>query len=342
MNEMYTHIATVSCRHQYFKDGLFKPLGFSIEENSVKVMKDLGIVLKQFSGGFHLLALDMDLLASEKNDKSLQLHFNCRDSYYINYTNLPNYSPGEDLLYFSNLNAQPASEEILSLHNGDFVESGDVVRLSHGQIKIPSFDPADTYIFLDASNESLPLDSIHESTLDPSEFSISNYRQGLVKIQSESAVVHKVYFQPKVVWKKPLGTIELFTATLSDHFKEKGNVVHYEINFNNRHTYWKYFLVDPVYQKFDALSIINKEKKPVFNSAQKQQIQENMDAIVFESINKLPLLEYSEHNFQLVDNYNADSRSGKVIIKNLVHASPEQLFLESPPSDEFIYSHIYI
>jgi hypothetical protein len=50
----------------------------------------------------------------------------------------------------------------------------------------------------------------------------------------------------------------------------------------------------------------------------------------------------SDENFQLVDNYDPVNRSGKVILKNMVKASSEQLFSDPAKSAGNAYSHIYI
>ena len=78
-----------------------------------------------------------------------------------------------------------------------------------------------------------------------------------------------------------------------------------------------------------------------FMKARKTQIQDNNDIILIESENEIPLLEYSENIYQLMG-YDINLRSKELIIKNLVHASPEQLYFEGTTTKKNIYSHIYI
>ncbi len=64
---------------------------------------------------------------------------------------------------------------------------------------------------------------------------------------------------------------------------------------------------------------------------------EEGDHWVFESHLPIPLLEYAEETFKLVD----DNKEPP-IIKALPRASPEQLFKVDENNMESIYSHIYI
>lgn len=342
MKNKYHHIATILCNHSYFKKGLFKSLDFTIADESLKLMKDLGIVLKQFAGGFYLLSSNPELLASDNKEHSLKIYLNCKDHYYINYTNLLSYVPAEDIFYFNNINAiVPQNSNVRALHIEQYVGENNKIAISNGNIKIPEFDIAKNYMFKDASGGLVLRDNVQESTRYPGEIRITNISEGLVQIFSNDEVAHEVYYYPNAVRKKPLGIMELFTSVLFDHF-EGGGKVNYELTFNIRHTFWKYFLRGSAYQRFNDLSVIHKNEGNRFSSFKKQQIDQNTGAIVFESKEALPLLEDSEVIFQLVNNYDADLRSGRVLIKNLRHALPEQLYKELPPNNEHDFSHIYI
>lgn len=342
MNQNYYLIASISFKHKYFKNGLFKTLSFSIAEDSTKIMKDLGIILKHFPGGFHLLSNNPELLVTQTNKKSLTFYFGNSDPYFINYTALDDYSPARDILYFNNSDKQRTFDENpFCMHNEDFVSLEDVIQSTNGTIEIPMFDETKTYQFYDVLNEELSTGSVQESLMDPGKYTVNELPEGLIHIKSDGSTVQKVYYSPNVVWNKPLGVLELFTNMLYQDY-QLNEKVNYEVNFNNRRTIWKYFLTDPTFQQLNDLSIIDKEKGSIFKKPQKQKILENTDAIVFESKNKLPFSEFSHFTLQLIKNFNPNSGSGKVIVKNLPRASPDQLFNDSQEHEEFIYSHIYI
>jgi len=369
MNQNFNLIATIYFKHNYFKDGVFKTIVFAVAEDSTKLLKDLGIVFKYFSGGFHLLSANTGLLDSEREENSLNIYIYCNDPYYINYTNLTNaYSPTKDILYFNNLKPRFSrtddnGNDISYLHNEEYAGESEILRLTNGQFIIPSFDSTKTYAFNTLPDNRLDDENIKESRLVEGEFSVSNVSEGIIKIvtidkndtQEEliEEQVNELYHYPNVIWKKPMAIIELFTKTLSDDFVKDGEKIIYCINFNNIKTKWKYFLTSPIYKKFSDLKIIQKDNGTTFRKAIKTQIQDNNDIMIIESENEIPLLEYSENTYQL-KGYDTKLRSNKLIIENLVHASPEQLYfksqknnvdnqnIEEGTSKKIIYSHIYI
>jgi hypothetical protein len=342
MKQAYTHILTFLFKHRYFRNHLFQPTDVACTESSTRLLTNLGIIIKPFAGGFNLLASDPELLDSINEGESIQLHLNCNDPLYINYTELPLYRPNDKLIYFNNLSAisDPGNERFL-LHEKEFVGENEVVQLTQGKINVFQFDPAIVYRFADSLGNEISSECVTQSLQDSGEFMLSNLPPGLVRIYTGKQEVGKYYYSPKTIWKKPLGIVEIYTGKLFDHYKEKGKV-EYAVVFNNRQTIWKYFLVSPVYHKFDKLSIINKGKDQIFNPPQKQAVLKNPEAWVFESKTQIPLSENSEENYQLIDNYDPIQRSGKVIHKNLTKASPEQLHYDLTKFEEPVYSHIYL
>jgi len=341
MQQSYTHILTFLFKHQYFSDELFRSIQVSFDEDTYKLIKDLGIIIKPFSGGLHLLASDPELLDSINDTSPLQLYLNCSDPLYINYTELPLYRIPDKLLYFNNLEVILDSKSpAFILHNDEFVGSNEIVHLSNGKIQIPNFNADNEYYFSDAVGNEIPAHCITKSAQEPGTFFISNLPQGIIVVNYNKKI-KRFYCNPKAVWKKPFGIVEIFTNALYKQYDPKKQQVEYAINFKNRETVWKYFLVSPVYQKFKNLSIINKGKEQIFNPPQLKQVN-NADALVLESKHKIPLVELSDENYQLVDNFEAGNGKGKIILKNLVKASPEQLFRDDTKTTETIYSHIYI
>lgn len=342
MRQTYTHLLTFLFRHRYFRDDLFKSIEIIFAEGTPKLIKDLGIILKPFSGGFHLLASDPELLDSLNDQTPIQLHLKSKDPQYINYTELPAYQLSDKLLYFNNLSAEfDKKSNGFILQKEEFVGLNELVQISYGKIDIPASGSNQQYRFTDATGHEISSQCITRSVQDSNEFLVSNLSQGIIRVFAETKEVKKVYLYPKAIWQKPMGIVEIFPGELLRHFKEKGKA-EYTVNFNNRQTIWKYFFVSSVYQKFNNLSIINKGKEQVFNAPQKQLVYKNPDAWVFESKMKIPLSELSDESYQLVDNYDSVHRTGKVILKNLVKATPEQLHFDITKSEAPAYSHIYL
>lgn len=337
MSQVYYHLATVNFLHSYFKDGLFKSLTFTFSKDSVKLLNDLGVVFKQFYGGFHLLSASPELLISENNKKSLKFYLNCSDPYYINYTQLSAYSQNENILYFNNLNTHKVSEEnTVSLQKTEFVDKDDLLHLSYDTINILDYNPENNYTFYDVLNNEISIEYIMEASPNSGKYIFNNLPEGTFHIKSNNELTQSLYNTSNPIWKKPMGVLELFTDILYQDYitNEKAN---YIVNFNNRSSYWKYFLVSPIYKNLGILNIINGNKDHIFEFPEKQLLDNNTEAIVLTSKSELPLLEYTNDNFQLV------AENGNIVLKNLPRASPEQLYNENTQDGKIIYySHIYI
>jgi len=339
MKQTFDHLLTFLFKHLYFSDSLFRSINVSFADGTQKLLKDLGIIIKPFPGGFYLLTSNPELLNS-RDTTSIQLLLNCTDPFYINYTELPTYRLTDKLLYFNNLSVfSNEKNEGYLLHNEEFVGQNDVVQIIHEKFSPLNFNAEKGYRFTDAAGTEITSQFIALSVHEANTFIISNLLQGLILLYDFDEEVKKFYYFPNSVWKKPFAIVEIFPEKLFKQYNENGKI-EYALNFNNRHTFWKYFLVSPVYKNFKNLSIINKGKEEIFSSPQKLPVHKNEEALVFESKKKIPLSELSDENYQLVDNY--DNGKRKIILKNLTKASPEQLYRDETKSNEAIYSHIYI
>lgn len=338
MEQTYQHLLSLEFQHKYFKNNLFRSLQVSYDRDMASLLLDLGIVLKSYRGGLHILALNPELL-KVNGTIPIRLYLECNDPYYINYTLLPTYTPNENILYFNNLGVVPDASAS-KLHQEEFVGSHHVVPLSYGRITINDFSSDKRYHFHDALGNEIPMEHFRVSHSNPQELSISDFGQGIVRQFADGEEGQTLYYSPNAVWKKPLGVIELYPGQLYEHYGKQGKL-DYVLAFAARKTIWKYFLLDSVYQNFENLSIINGGTKQLFHRPKKTKVQDR-EALMFESTEGIELSEFSEDNFQLIDNYNPELGSGKIVIKYLPRASAEQLYHYPENSGEFIYSHIYM
>jgi len=342
MQQQFLHISTILFNHQYFSDKKFKSVNITIEGQTSKFLSNLNIIIKSFPGGVHLLTTEPELLNTPDETDAIRLLLNSKDSLFFNYTEISAYRPSDNILYFNNLfTSSKAGKNVFPLNKNKFVTQNDVVPVVKEKISIPNFDSKKKYGFTDVAGIEITSQNIHHISQDSGDFYLFNLNDGIVYIKDGKKEIGKVFNYTKDVWKKPLGILEIFPRKLYEQFKKIGKI-YYTINFNNRQTVWKYFLVDPVYQKFKNLTIINKSKDRVFNAPEKKTFHQEMEALVFESKNKIPISELSNNSFQLVDGYDPNLKAGKVIVKNLANASPELLHHDETKSSETIYSHIFI
>lgn len=101
MEERFTQMATITYQHNFFRNNIFKVLKTDISFQISQLLKGLGLFIKPFSGGIHILSLNIGKLQLEE-ESYISLNLNCNDPYSINYTQLPiDYVPS-DILYFNN------------------------------------------------------------------------------------------------------------------------------------------------------------------------------------------------------------------------------------------------
>ncbi len=341
MGQVYQYLLTIVFQHRYFSDGQFRSLQVSCDQESILRLRNLGIILKSFSGGVHLLASDPGLLKGENHKTPIRLFLNCKDSYFINYTELVPYRPADTLLYFNDLEVVSSAESTGGrLHKEDYVGARQVVSLSFGKIAPITFSPDKKYRFKDVLGNPIPDGNIRQSPHHPENFLVQNGTQGLILVFADGKEEERWYYYPQSVWKKPLGLIEIYAGALFERFSKNGPQ-EYRVNFDSKRTIWKYFLLDSVLRDFNHLSIIDQNKQQVFNPPQKEQVQD-AEALVFTSKDKIALADFSEDRFQLVDQFDPELKKGKVILKTLPRASPEQLYRGDASSEESMNSHIYI
>lgn len=328
MQQQFHHILDITLLHGYFKSHNFKTIQFALADSAKALSRNLGIVLKPFTGGISMFSSMPELLkASDFEMEPIRLNVYCYDSFYVNYTELTGYYPMQTILYFSNLNHDNY------LHYGAFVGPENVILLSSGIIKIPNYKEASRYQFINAVGT--PISEVHiQKTQTPGEYRLTNFKEGLIKIFQDYKKVATVYVNTKTIWNKPLAIIDIYPSKLDD-FNTNQVKQEYLIAFNNRRTIWKYFLVDSVYEKdkFKNLKIRSQDKPNLFGSPMEVEIA-NKKVRVFESLEKIPLQEFADNHFELVN-----SVTGELIVNRLPQASPDQLFNSD---GESMYSHIYI
>jgi hypothetical protein len=337
MQQSFKHILDITLKHGYFKDKVFRTIHLTTADDTLILLRNLGIVLKPFSGGISLFAANTELLKTTDVDLgAIRLYLYCNDPYYINYTDFnykepARHSLSDTIVHFNNLRSS-------LMNKNEFVSEEDVVPLSFGIISIPEDDVTKTFVFKDSRGQLISGQHFRRLQSDQNiEFMISNLQEGLIRIFEGNLQISAVYYVPTSVWKKPMGIVEIYIANLyNQHITTEK--VDYTIQFKNRHTIWKYFLVDPEYQKFKKLQIIKGNDERIFNSPIEADISGNK-AWVFESKDKLPLLEFSDVPIKLV---NGDEVNSPDILNSLPRASPEQLFQENNNNTESMYSHIYL
>ena len=111
----------------------------------------------------------------------------------------------------------------------------------------------------------------------------------------------------------------------------------YFVNFQERKTFWKYFLVGDLAREDIYVADLDNSTKFVLGG--NEVLADERTAITFESTTALPLRERSEYRFQLRERGSGD---GKVLIRRLPTASAAQLGEEQTEGQDTLVSEMYV
>jgi len=89
--------------------------------------------------------------------------------------------------------------------------------------------------------------------------------------------------------------------------------------------YWRYIIRSPHLLDYSALAITNKNKNIVFDGPYPVTLPNGDPALAFVSPNVIPQKELSELNWQLIENYDTKTNSGRTIMPNLPHPNHKSI-----------------
>lgn len=137
---------------------------------------------------------------------------------------------------------------------------------------------------------------------------------------------------------KPHFLVSLWPAGAKGRLVEKNQTVtpkHYYLAFRAREIYWTYYVLANV--SIGMPVIADLDQKTHFEFAGDTTLPNNQKAHTFRSTTPIPLQEFYSYRFQL-----RDSGNGKIFIKRLPVASPEQLARATIGGREQFVSDIYV
>lgn len=339
MTQQFTHLATLLFQHTYFDEGTFHSLESAVTTDSQAVLRNLGMILKPFKGGIHILASDPNLLKAADQDFPLHIEMRTSDPYYINYTQLPNFQMASECLCFDNLRAiQTEGAAVLRLQKEAFVGADEVMRVCNQNLVLSTFDPEANYTFSNARGIGLESPSIHQADPSKNQFLLQDVPEGILYVFENRLLIESLYHQAVGLWNKPLGVFELYPSTLYDHYRENNeNAVHYTINFKTRKTVRKYFIVQNSNPPYEQLTIIDGSQNELFD-----RDQDAIGNLTFTARASYPLSNAPNLPLQLVNNFRHGASDHKIVVKHLAHPSPSQLYLDESPTSTIMYSHMYV
>lgn len=337
MEERFIHIATLQFKHEYFEDGLFRPLKISPTATTQARLSALGMFFKPFAGGAHIFISQQQQLVASEEKEPLRFELQCSDPLYMNYTELEEFNPLQEALFFDNLGAVNEDGSLVyRLLNDSFQSAPKILRKQSGIIALATFEEDAFYTFSRGKGDVIPLDAIEQSDPTVNAFIFYDVPEGIVRVYKNDEFMDLFYYQPSGLLYKPLGMLALYPSILLNQYKEHMNTVTYAIDFKVRKTHWKYFIIQSRTPYLENLIIKQNEVEGNF-----QRLMAGEDTTVFISKKPIALSEKPKGSFQLMQKENPESEEDKTII-SLPHASPQQLHTRDDASFKAYFSHQYI
>lgn len=337
MEERFVYIAMISFKHDYFRDGIFRFLKIYPTDSTRNVTSELRIVLKPFTGGVHLLVSEDYLSSVAREGGLLRFELRSTDPQFINYTELGVYNPAEHLLCFDNINTLLISEssEYL-LDNESFQGASEILRIQNNSISLVRYREEALYTFYKSNGEAISFDFVEQQDIMVNAFTFNDVSEGIIRVYEDDVLMDMFYYRPIGLWNKPFGILEINLGTLVEQYLRDSATVSYLFEFQARKTYWKYFFTQQSETSWKSLLIRCNGIDDDFT----RSIAD--DALTFISKRPMTLSENAKDSFQLVQKDISGNMEDKIIIAQLPHASPNQLYLPENNSNNAYVSHIYI
>ncbi|SMD45672.1 hypothetical protein SAMN00777080_4332 [Aquiflexum balticum DSM 16537] len=331
MQNTFSIISTFQIKHEYFtqrEPGIFQ---LTIPLNSKKTLNNLNLLIKSFNNGFHLLGGDISLLKDDWNP--IHFHFSIQDPLFFNYTDLEDFKPGKSLVYLSNkVVYQLEKLGEMRLSEEEFVGKRSLVTVKQGNIQFNDLSISDIYTLTDESGNVQDVSA-------GGQFQNVSYEEGLYTLSGKD-LTQQFYFFPERIFRSPDLVFTIYPADLYEQYQQNGSI-HFLTQFKSRMTKWRYILTDPIYKKFQKLSIIDIKKKTIPFEEKEINLNGMGSFRCFESIESIILQDYNSGYFQLVEKPDSDPNNEKIILKALPRASPEMIIQEGLHQKD-LYSHIFI
>ncbi|GAB4477545.1 MAG: hypothetical protein OHK0057_27380 [Thermoflexibacter sp.] len=304
----YNPLFTIEIRHDYFLNNAVSQFVVEPSSASVKIISKLGLMFKKSENGFHLIYDRSDIekmiyvLNKLDENEKLTFYIYTKYPYFVHVTNISQ-EINKKILYFSNLTTFPDKDKIKEcLHSTPFVSNQNVFDYKSRIFEHRTQKSAGKVDVMDE----LGRNHIVDKEAVEHRVQLKLEREGKYKLLEDGRVIEEFVCIDFKQVTKPVAVIDIY---LDGKIKEKilkklqENIsifaFNYYIVFENRHTYWKYYIIPKFAANLSGLSIIPIEEEVTFQGPTVQILPNGQKAIVFESLKALALKEVTQYHFQL-------------------------------------------
>lgn len=342
----YQTLFTINTRHHYYKEARGTVFQFKPTPSTEALLKKMNLVTRTEQGSLSVL---YDLKSLERIEKyltenpatRLQFYLTVTEPYFINITEIPAEGVGK-IIYLRNKDTQaPLSQDkivskkdIYPVYTSSFVyqnqqrsETQITLKNAQGEVIWENKMAAGQKTSLPLKENGTGLYFFYENDKEIEKF---------IYLVSESVIL-------------PLALVEIdFQGELAKQLlaqirnQEIFSPWQFEIQFQARMTYWKYFIVPKYENGLEDLSIEAGKTKVTFKGPSKALTPNGQNAYLFESAEALHIQQAGQYEFQLVQNRDNKGKKNQRIIQRLPLAGLSTIHPESREENTKIYSEIYV
>lgn len=243
----WDQLLSMKCNHEFYADGTGNDFEFIPTNKTSVIFKNFKLYFKQINNGFHIFCnreqFERIHPLKRVTDQKLTFLIKNKNNYLANYTNI-NFNHFEEVFHFTNIDVNNKKGKVL-LHEDDYC-------IDRGKLKI--YSPFQVVKFkslqknaklMDSRGNEIPKEGWYQEKHDMHVLSLRNLQQGKYtfqngKIEEEFYVIDYI---KEPVWG--ILDIHLYNLPKAADFipKEEISPIVYNINFQSRSTYWKYFII---------------------------------------------------------------------------------------------------
>lgn len=311
----YYPLFSVFLNHSYFVDGKVPGLKWVPNVQSVRLMGNFDLMVRQVEGGVAIFYNDaqLELLQDQiKNGPELLLLGFCLyvdDPAFGSYTEPTTYRK-DAMLYFDNSRVVSHQDGMLRLHQDPFVMGQDFRRIAgfKGPKDVKKLNQARKY-YRFYTLDTLPLSGF------------SDERQ---RLSRPVALIN-------MVLSSSVTRGALFDAEMQPQYRQ------YLLNFDTKTSFWKYYILGDY--RAEELSISDPEKQVEFEHVGEEWLSDKQRAITFRSKKPLPMQKWPAVRLQLK---RLGRNGGDMLVKQLPVASVNGSNRDVVEGNDVVVSEIYV
>lgn len=349
---LWTQLLSLKVGHAYYADGTCADLSFQPTPDTELNLKNLRILFKETAGGFVLLADAKKSLGLVKSPllrvEKLTFYIRNANPRFYNFTDLAFPPPGA-LFYFHNrLENVSGKQKLKLLHSKDAFTAAEEEQVRWASRRFEyewaCKKPA-KWELADALGNKLPADAavVPEGAVKL-RVDLRDRPEGAFSLKAGDKPF--LFYTTDKVLDGYFGILDIYLDQASGKYawigKDQFISQEYHLQFLNRKTYWKYFLIDQGAKKdkpnfSDPVLNINGTELP-FGKFTFTELPNKHQAAVVESTEPLALTEHVSENDKILLRM---KRDGKSLAKPIKLPKPGVEIVKPDKASGKIYSEVY-